>query len=202
MSRGYFDAVGRFVARENIRHFADRLAAETDPPAGARLKRLLVPETDKIGGQDTRALHEPDDHIARAQEHVHRQQTLLFQWRQADRWCYLGKAKNICSDGKRRRTTAHSSLRDGHKFEDVAVEVLEIEAAAAIPIVELSVIESPGAAAEGESGGFDPLQDGIELGVTHVKGINARLQSPPSRRQSRASVCRSRAPGRNDRLSP
>lgn len=44
---------------------------------------------------------------------------------------------------------ARSSLRHGHQLDNVAVVVLVIEAAAAIPVVELSVFEAPGPASEG-----------------------------------------------------
>jgi hypothetical protein len=66
----------KFVARENIRHFRDRLETETDPNTRTLLRRLLVQEEDKLG-HNSEALREIEDHIARAKEHVNRQQTLV-----------------------------------------------------------------------------------------------------------------------------
>lgn len=65
----------KFVAQENIRHFRDRLETETDPRARSLLHRLLVQEEDKLG-HDTEALREIEHHIARAKDHVTRQQAL------------------------------------------------------------------------------------------------------------------------------
>jgi hypothetical protein len=38
----------RFIARENIRHFRDRLWSESDPDTRLRLHRLLLAEEDKL----------------------------------------------------------------------------------------------------------------------------------------------------------
>jgi hypothetical protein len=65
-----------FVARENIRHFHDRLKTETDPTTHSLLRRLLLQEEDKLG-HDSEALREIENHIARAKQHVHRQQVLF-----------------------------------------------------------------------------------------------------------------------------
>jgi hypothetical protein len=65
----------KFVARENIRHFHDRLETETDPTARSLLHRLLVQEEDKLG-HNCEALREIENHIARVKEHVKRQQAL------------------------------------------------------------------------------------------------------------------------------
>jgi hypothetical protein len=42
-------AMDRFIARENIKHFRDRLGSETNPDTRALLQRLLVQEEDKLG---------------------------------------------------------------------------------------------------------------------------------------------------------
>jgi len=47
----------------------------------------------------------------------------------------------------------------------MAVVVLVIEAAAAIPIVELSLFKGPGPASEGEPSVLDPLQDRVEFAL-------------------------------------
>ncbi len=66
----------KFVARENIRHFRDRLETETDPTTRSLLHRLLVQEEDKLG-HDSEALREIENHIERAKGHVSRQQALV-----------------------------------------------------------------------------------------------------------------------------
>src|SRR5258707_15886692 len=79
------------------------------------------------------------------------------------------------------KATAHharSSLRHGHQLNDMAVVVLVIEAAAAIPIVEVSVFKAPGPASEAEPSVLDPLQDRVEFGVAYVKRIMLARDSP------------------------
>src|SRR6476619_3700314 len=79
------------------------------------------------------------------------------------------------------KATAHrarSSLRHGHQLDEMAVVVLVIEAAAAIPIVELSVFKASGPASESEPSVLDPLQDRVEFGVTYVKRIMLTCDSP------------------------
>jgi len=66
----------RFIARENIRHFRDRLETETDPDARSLLHSLLIQEVDKLG-RDSEALQEVDNLIAHVKGHLNRQQTLL-----------------------------------------------------------------------------------------------------------------------------
>ncbi len=62
-------------------------------------------------------------------------------------------------------------LRHGHQLEHVAVGILEVDAAAAAPIVELAVPEMGRIAAIGEALGLDAAEDGVELGVAHVEGV-------------------------------
>ena len=67
-------------------------------------------------------------------------------------WAPTADAKSGC------KATAHqarSSLRHGHQLDDVAVVILVIEATAAIPIVELSVLKALGSATEGEPSVLD-----------------------------------------------
>src|SRR5262245_55921664 len=73
---------------------------------------------------------------------------------------------------------ARSSLRHRHQLDDMAVVVLVIEAAAAIPVVELSVFKAPGPASEGEPSVLDPLQDRVEFGVAYAKRIMLACDSP------------------------
>src|SRR6185369_15840790 len=73
---------------------------------------------------------------------------------------------------------ARSSLRRGHQLDDMAVVVLVIEAAAAIPIVELSVFKSPGPASEGEPSVLYALQDRVEFGVAYLKRIMLACDRP------------------------
>lgn len=66
----------KFVARENIKHFHDRLKTETDPAIRARLHRLLVEEEDKLG-HNSEALHQIERHIDDAKRRVNRQQSMV-----------------------------------------------------------------------------------------------------------------------------
>jgi hypothetical protein len=47
---------------------------------------------------------------------------------------------------------------------DVAIGILEVKAAAAVPMVELSVINGPGCTTEAQPSCLHPLEDRIELG--------------------------------------
>jgi hypothetical protein len=62
----------KFVARENIRHFRDRLETETDPTNRTLLHELLIQEEDKLG-HNSEALQQIDNLIACAKGHVARQ---------------------------------------------------------------------------------------------------------------------------------
>src|SRR5258707_11583341 len=87
----------------------------------------------------------------------------------------------IGADMKEAKATSHharSSLRHGYQLEDVAVVVLVIEAAAAIPIVELSVFKALGPASEDEPSVLDSMQDRVEFGVAYVKRIMLACDSP------------------------
>ena len=66
----------KFIARENIRHFHERLKMETDASVRSLLHRLLVQEEDKLG-HNHEALRQIENHISRAKEHVNRQQVVL-----------------------------------------------------------------------------------------------------------------------------
>ena len=93
----------------------------------------------------------------------------------------LGLKVPLHANIREAKATAHharSSLRHGHQLDDMAVVVLVIEAAAAIPIVELSVFKAPGPASEGEPSVLDPLQDRVEFGVAYVKRIMLACDSP------------------------
>src|SRR2546429_3226504 len=67
------------------------------------------------------------------------------------------------------RSSRLRSLRHSHQFEHVSVRVLEIDAAAAAPIVELAVVEAPGRAAVAEARLLDAAEDSVELGVGNVE---------------------------------
>jgi hypothetical protein len=51
-----------------------------------------------------------------------------------------------------------ASLRHGHQFEHVSVRIAEIDAAAAVPVVELAVFEAPWRAAVGDFLSLDAAQ--------------------------------------------
>src|SRR5258707_769892 len=96
-------------------------------------------------------------------------------------WALIRSTLWIGANIRKVKATAHharSSMRHGHQLDDMAVVVLVIEAAAAIPIVELSVFKAPGPASEGEPSVLDPLQDRVEFGVGYVKRIMLACDSP------------------------
>jgi hypothetical protein len=66
----------RFIARENIKHFRDRLWSETDTDTRARLQTLLVAEEDKLAA-DLELLADIDRHIADGDRRMERQQALV-----------------------------------------------------------------------------------------------------------------------------
>ena len=66
---------------------------------------------------------------------------------------------------------AAPSLRHRHQLEDMAVRVLEVDAAAAVPIVEPAVVETPGRATIVEAFRLDPAEDRVELPVIDVERI-------------------------------
>ena len=53
----------------------------------------------------------------------------------------------------------------------MAVRVAKINAAAAVPVVELTVVEAPRCAAISELRLANAAEDGIELGIADVEGI-------------------------------
>src|SRR5580704_9476476 len=73
---------------------------------------------------------------------------------------------------------ARALLRHRHQFQQVAVRIVEIDAAAAAPIVELTIIEAPRRAAVGDLGFFDTRENRVELSVADVKSIVMTLELP------------------------
>jgi hypothetical protein len=68
--------VDRYVARENIKHFRDRLWSEVDPKVRARLQELLVAEEDKLG-TNLELLANLDRHISDGGRRIERQQAIV-----------------------------------------------------------------------------------------------------------------------------
>jgi hypothetical protein len=58
----------------------------------------------------------------------------------------------------------------------MAIRVAKIDAATAIPVIELTVIEAPRRAAIGELRLADAPEDGIELGIADVEGVVVALE--------------------------
>src|SRR5262249_16001679 len=73
-------------------------------------------------------------------------------------------------------TVTTQSLRDGHQLQHVTVRILEVDAAAAVPVVELAVIQAPGGAAVRNPRLLDTPQDCVELGLAHVEGVVVALK--------------------------
>jgi hypothetical protein len=66
----------RFIARENIRHFRDRLWSEVDQDVRGRLQKLLVAEEDKLGA-DFDLLADVERHIADTDLRIERQRAIV-----------------------------------------------------------------------------------------------------------------------------
>ena len=66
----------KFVARENIRHFRDRLETEADPTNRSVLHKLLLHEEDKLG-HNSEALTEIENYVAAAKEYKARQHACI-----------------------------------------------------------------------------------------------------------------------------
>ena len=58
----------------------------------------------------------------------------------------------------------------------MAVRVAKIDAAAAVPVVELTVVEAPRCAAIRELRLENATEDGIELGIADVEGVVVALE--------------------------
>ncbi len=58
----------------------------------------------------------------------------------------------------------------------MAVKVAEIDAAATVPVIELTIVEAPWCAAIHEVRLANAAQDGIELGITDVEGVVVALE--------------------------
>src|SRR5246127_5614442 len=58
----------------------------------------------------------------------------------------------------------------------MAIRAAKIDAAAAVPVVELTVVEAPRCAAIGELGLANAAEDGIELGIADVEGVVVALE--------------------------
>jgi hypothetical protein len=66
----------RFVARENIKHFRDRLRSEVDPATRATLHNLLVEEEDKLAA-DLALLGDLEHEISKCDGMIERQTALV-----------------------------------------------------------------------------------------------------------------------------
>lgn len=66
----------RFIARENIRHFRERLWMETDPDVRARLQNSLIEEEDKLGASYD-LLADVQRHIADTYGQIEKQRAMV-----------------------------------------------------------------------------------------------------------------------------
>jgi hypothetical protein len=69
-----------------------------------------------------------------------------------------------------------ASLRHGHQFEHVSVRIAEIDAATAVPVVELAVFEAPWRAAVSDFLSLDAAQDGVEFTVADMESEMMALE--------------------------
>jgi hypothetical protein len=68
--------VDRFIARENLKHFRDRLRCEVDPATRTTLHRLLVAEEDKLSA-DLGLVDDLEREISKCDAMIERQQALV-----------------------------------------------------------------------------------------------------------------------------
>jgi hypothetical protein len=71
----------RFIARENIKHFRDRLRSETNPDTRTLLETLLLQEKDKLG-RDGALLAEVERAIANFDAIIETQKKLVVTLKQ------------------------------------------------------------------------------------------------------------------------
>src|SRR5215471_2123047 len=90
----------------------------------------------------------------------------------------LDRSERTCAPqrGQTRQRIGSTSLRRCHEFEHMAVRVAKIDAAAAVPVVELTVVEAPRCAAIGDLRLSNAAEDSIELGITDMKGVVVALE--------------------------
>lgn len=70
------EPMDRFIARENIKHFRDRLCSEVNQDVRARLRELLVAEEDKLAA-NLELLANIDEHISDGNRRIDRQLALV-----------------------------------------------------------------------------------------------------------------------------
>src|ERR1700684_4486729 len=79
----------------------------------------------------------------------------------------------------RSRTRAIQRSVSGKKLQDVAVGILEIDAAPAAPGVDLHVLLRERTASVWNAGLFDPTEDRVELRVADVESVVVHLEAVP-----------------------
>ena len=78
------------------------------------------------------------------------------------------KYNSACTPARRR---PKHLLRHSHQFKQVTVRLLEINASATIPVIELAVLKAPRSAAVCKPSLLDALEDSVEFGVIHMEGV-------------------------------
>src|SRR5262249_49482501 len=64
-------------------------------------------------------------------------------------------------------------------FEEMAVRVAEVKAAAATPVIDLHVLGGTRPAAIGETLAADPVEDAVELRLAYSEGVVMPLEAVP-----------------------
>jgi hypothetical protein len=72
-----YATVDRYIARENIRHFRERLCVETDSGLRSRLLSLLIEEENKLGA-DLELLTDVERHISDGHHRIERQRAIII----------------------------------------------------------------------------------------------------------------------------
>ena len=95
----------RFIARENIRHFRERLWVETDPDTRLRLRTYLIEEEDKLGASHE-LLGDVERHIADGDGLIEKQRALVAQ---------RERERHNCADRSRRLLELYIENQSLHK---------------------------------------------------------------------------------------
>jgi hypothetical protein len=77
-------AMDSFIARENIKHFLDRLWSERDAATRSRIRQLLIAEEDKLAAS-LGLLADIERHIADGTQRIERQRALVTAMRRDGR---------------------------------------------------------------------------------------------------------------------
>ena len=117
--------MNRFIARENIKRFRERLRTETDKVVQSCLQKLLVLEEDKLGA-DLEVLIEIERHISDGRHRIERQRVIVADM---ERDGHNGLAQARCLlEGFEEAQLIHENYRKRIKAEYLLSRNTELKA--------------------------------------------------------------------------